>query len=214
MIPSRGKHREFAQVSTQQSLRSSATHAERRSRTAPFHSSPPPSPSVPPLTFPSLRNLSLLPSRLSYLSAPRSLHSLCLFRVFAVECHNFCESLRFGRRWVETRTANPHQTNRLQKTCREPRRNPRAAALPRRLLPLAHPVRRRAFSTAMSPSLSFFPSRSRASCLAPPCPSLILHPVSLNFITARCRPVSRCNMIVANEKVAKRENRLRVTNVD
>lgn len=214
MIPSRGKHREFAQVSTQQSLRSSATHAERRSRTAPFHSSPPPSPSVPPLTFPSLRNLSL-PFRHSYLSAPRSLHSLCLFRVFAVECHNFCESLRFGRRWVETRTANPHQTNRLQKTCREPRRNPRAAALPRcRLLPLAYPSVVVRFSTAMSLSLSFFPSPqprvlSRSS-MPVPHPS----PVSLNFITARCRPVSRCNMIVANEKVAKRENRLRVTNVD
>lgn len=59
----------------------------------------------------------------------RSLHFLCLFRVFAAECHNFRESLRFGRRWVEARTANPHQTNRLQKTCREPWRNPRRPPL-------------------------------------------------------------------------------------
>lgn len=212
MIPSRGKHREFAQVSTQQSLRSSATHAERRSRTAPFHSSPPP---PPPLTFPSLRNLSLsLPFRLSCLSAPRSLHSLCLFRVFAVECHNFCESLRFGRRWVETRTANPHQTNRLQKTCREPRRNPRArrAAAPP---PFLSPIRPPSCVQHRDASLSFFfplprPRVLSRSSMPVPHPS----PVSLNFITARCRPVSRCNMIVANEKVAKRENRLRVTNVD
>lgn len=158
-----------------------------------------------------------LPFRLSYLSAPRSSHFLCLFRVFAVECHNFCESLRFGRRWVETRTANPHQTNRLQKTCREPRRNPRAASARcrARLLPLAYPsvvVRsapRCLFLFLFSPPPAAARVLSRSS-MPVPHPS----PVSLNFITARRRPVSRCNMIVANEKVAKRENRLRVTSVD
>lgn len=144
MIPSRGKHREFAQVSTQQSHRSSATHAERRSRYRPI---PLFSSSFSLLSFLlspfRLFGISLslsLPFRLSYLSAPRSSHSLCLFRVFAVECHNFCESLRFGRRWVERRG----RRIRIKRTdCRKLVENPDEIREPPRRraasLPLAYP---------------------------------------------------------------------------
>lgn len=210
MIPSRGKHREFAQVSTQQSHRSSATHAERRSRTAPFHSSPPP----PPLTFPSLRNLSL-PFRLSPICL---LLVPCIFSVFSASSRwnvtTFAKAFdldaggwRRGRRIRIKRT----DCRKLVENPDEIREPPRCRA---RLLPLAYPsvvVR----SAPRCASFSFFfplpqPRGLSRSTMPVPHPS----PVSLNFITARCRPVSRCNMIVANEKVAKRENRLRVTNVD
>lgn len=166
MIPSRGKHREFAQVSTQQSHRSSATHAERRSRTAPFHSSPPP---PPPLTFPSLRNLSL-PFRLSYLSAPRSLHFLSVFSAssrwnvttFAKAFDLDAGGWRRGRRIRIKRT----DCRKLVENPDEIREPPRCRAAS---FPLAHPSVVGAFSTRDAPlSLSFFPSRSRAACLAPP----------------------------------------------
>lgn len=187
---SRGKHREFPEVSTQQSLRSFATYAERHSHTIPFLPSLPFSLSLSfsTLTFLSLRNLSL-----RFGSPICLLLVSCAFSVFsassAAECHNFRESLRFGRRWVEARTTNPHQTNRLQKTCREPRRNPRAAVSSSRLS-----FRRRAFSTAMFLSPFFLSSRSRAFYLS------LLHARPSfftnfsHFITARCRPVSRCNV--------------------
>jgi len=105
----------------------------------------------------------------------RSLHFLCLFRVSAAECHNFRESLRFGRRWVETRMANPHQTNRLQKTCRESWRNPRPPP------PLSVPRLRRAFNVPQRfPFVARLASsvlRLRALPVSPPFPY---------FITARC----------------------------
>lgn len=72
---------------------------------------------------------------------------------FATECHNFRESLRFGRRWVETRTTNPHQTNRLQKTCRESRRNTRPS--------LSSAIRPSSGSTSRTPQC--FSSRSRVA---------------------------------------------------
>lgn len=216
MIPSRGKHREFAQVSTQQSLRSSATHAERRSRTAPFHSSP----SVPFFFLLSpfhLFGISLFPSGspICLLLVP------CIFSVFSA-----------SSRWNVTTFAKAFDLDaggwrrgrriRIKRTdCRKLVENPDE---------IREPPRCRAASFLSSPAS--YPSvvvRSAPRCLflflfSPlPQPRVLSRssmpvphpsPVSLNFITARRRPVSRCNMIVANEKVAKRENRLRVTNVD
>lgn len=222
MIPSRGKHREFAQVSTQQSLRSF-----RDSRRETFAYLPHSTlllllllllPLVPPLTFPSLRNLSL-----SLSSLPALLSVCSSFLAF---------SLSFPRlpRWNVTTFAKAFDLDaggwrrrgrriRIKRTdCRKLVENPDEIREPprRRAAPfLLSPIRPSSCVQHRDASFSFFfplprPRVLSRSTMPVPHPS----PVSLNFITARRRPVSRCNMIVANEKVAKRENRLRVTNVD
>lgn len=162
MIPSRGKHR----ASSLKFPRSNLSPFLRDSRRETFAYRPIPLfSSSSSFSLRSSSHLSISSESLSLLPSGSPIRLLLVPRIFsvfsassAVECHNFRESLRFGRRWVETAdgesASNEPIAENLSRTPTKSASRERAAAPP----PFLSPIRPSSCvqHRAMPLSLSFF----------------------------------------------------------